>query len=205
MAVNHELLALLTASGLVLLALVRLAGGVVALFFGAKLRWLWVALAAYNFVSKALRVVLYREPDLTRVAVSFVAGVLAAGAAILLSRHFSKAILVIGGFLAGGMILVQAFGPLLTHAPEWLVLGIMAAAGILGVRLALRYTEVTEVVLSALVGAGIVAATLTELMHIDENGRFQVYVLLALIGVGFQLWRTRRAAAGANLNPHIGA
>jgi hypothetical protein len=195
MVVNNAALALLTVIGFAILALARLVGGVVALFFGGKMRWLWAALAAYNFVSKALLVALYREPDLTRAIGSLAIGVLAAVAAIVLARLFPKAVLVVGGFLASAMIVVQAFGPLLNPAPEWLVLGITVAAGVVGVRLALRYTEVAEIVMSALVGAGIMASALTDTMHIDESLRFQVYIVLALVGIGFQLWRTRRAAA----------
>jgi len=38
-------------------------------------------------------------------------------------------------------------------------------------------------------------SVLMAMMDLEESVRLQVYVLLALAGVGFQFWRERRAAA----------
>jgi hypothetical protein len=38
-------------------------------------------------------------------------------------------VLAVGGFLAGGLIYVQALGPLLNPFPEWLVISILVGIG----------------------------------------------------------------------------
>jgi hypothetical protein len=178
-----------------ILALVRLGGGFVSLFFGRKLTWLWVALAVYNIVSRGLAVGLYRETDFTRLMTAMVVGIVAAVAAVFLARRFPRAVLAVGGFLAGGLISVQALGPLLNPFPEWLVIGFLVALGIAGGVWAVRNPDSAGIVLSALVGAGIMASMLMNLLQLDESVRLQVYLLLALAGIAFQYWRERRTSA----------
>lgn len=182
-----------------LLALVRFGGGLVSLFFGRRMTWLWVALAVYNIVSRGLAVALYRESDLARLGGAILAGIVAAVAAIILARRFPKAVLAIGGFLAGGLISVQALGPLLNPFPEWLVISLLVALGIAGGVWAVRNPESAGIVLSTLVGAGILTSFLMTTMGLEESVRLQVYAVLALAGIGFQFWRERRAAASATI------
>jgi hypothetical protein len=178
---------------LIVLQIARFVGSIVSLFFGSKRTWLWVALAAYNYASRALGVALYRETDGIRYIAAILAGVAAAIVAVMLARRFPKAVLAVGGFLAGGLIFIQLLGPLLNPAPDWLVIGILVGAGMLAGYWAVRNAEMTGIVLSALVGAGMLSSLLVELMGFEEAVRFQVYIVLALIGIGFQTWRERRA------------
>ena len=184
---------------LLVLWLVRFGGGFVSLFFGRRMTWLWVALAVYNIVSRGLAVALYRESDLVRLGGAIIAGIVVAVAAIFLARRFPRAVLAAGGFLAGGLISVQALGPLLNPFPEWLVIGILVALGIAGGVWAVRNPESAGIVLSALVGAGILTSFLMTNMGLEESVRLQVYAVLALAGIGFQFWRERRATATATI------
>ena len=136
------------------LVLVRFGGGFISLFFGRRLTWLWVALAVYNIVSRGLAVGLYRETDVNRLAPALVVGIVAAIGAALLARRFPKAVFAVGGFLAGGLIAVQALGPLLNPFPEWLVISLLIGAGFLGGVWAMRNPGNAGIVLSALVGRG---------------------------------------------------
>jgi MFS family permease len=179
------------------LVLVRFGGGFISLFFGRRLTWLWVALAVYNIVSRGLAVALYRETDVNRLAPALVVGIVAAVAAALLARRFPKAVLAIGGFLAGGLIAVQALGPLLNPFPEWLVISLLIGAGFLSGAWAMRNPESAGIVLSALVGAGIMTTVLMNRLQLEESVRLQVYAVLALAGIGFQFWRERRTTASA--------
>jgi hypothetical protein len=189
------ILALLVIIGLLF---VQVGGSIGALFFGRKLPWIWFALAVLEFVSKVVSVAAYRETDAIRAGASLAAGLLAAGLALLLQRRFPGAVLVLGGFLAAGLTIIQVLGPLLNPLPQWLVLSILVAGGIGGAIWTHTNRDTGTIVLSALIGAGIMTDPMVGLMQIDEASRFQVYAVLALAGIGFQLWRERRERRGAS-------
>jgi hypothetical protein len=188
------ILALLVIIGLLF---VQLGGSIGALFFGRKLPWIWFALAVLEFVSKVVSVAAYRQTDAFRAGASLAAGLLAAGLALLLQRRFPGAVLVLGGFLAAGLTIIQVLGPLLNPFPQWLVISILVAGGIGGAIWTHTNRDTGTIVLSALIGAGILTDQVVGLMQIDETSRFQVYAVLALAGIGFQLWRERRERRGA--------
>jgi MFS family permease len=142
---------------------------------------------------------LYRETDVNRLAPALGVGIVAAIGAALLARRFPKAVLAVGGFLAGGLISVQALGPLLNPFPEWLVISLLVGAGFVSGAWAVRNPDFAGIVFSALVGAGIMTSVLMNWLQLEEGVRLQVYVVLALAGIGFQFWRERRAAASASI------
>jgi hypothetical protein len=174
------------------LIVVQIGGAIGALFFGRKLPWIWFALAVLVLVMKVVQVALYRETDGYRAIASLAAGFLAAGLALLLQRRFSSVVLVVGGFLAAGLTIIQVLGPLLNPFPQWLVITILVAGGIAGALWTRTNRDTATIVLSALIGAGVLTDEIVDLMQIDEASRFQVYAVLALIGIGFQFWQERR-------------
>jgi hypothetical protein len=174
------------------LIVAQVGGALGALFFGRKLPWLWFALAVLVLMMKVVYVAMYREGDAPRALISLAAGFVAAALALILQRRFPAVVLVVGGFLAGGLTTVQVLGPLLNPAPQWLVIAIIALAGI-GAAIWTQTNRATAVtVLSALIGAGVLADLIVDFMGIDETLRFQVYAVLALLGIGFQVWMERR-------------
>jgi hypothetical protein len=174
------------------LIFVEVGGSIAALFFGRKLPWIWFALAVLQFVSKVVGVAASRETDAIRAGASLSAGFLAAGLALLLQRRFPSAVLLVGGFLAAGLTIIQVLGPLLNPFPQWLVIAVLVAGGIAGAIWTRTNRDTATIVLSAMIGAGILTDQIVTLMQIDEASRFQVYAVLALAGIGFQLWRERR-------------
>ncbi len=195
MPVVTGILALVAIIGLLV---VQYGGAIGALFFGRKLPWIWFALAVLETVGKVLAVALYRDTDAIRASVSLAGALLAAVLALLLQRRYGTVVLAVGGFLATGLTIIQTLGPLLNPAPEWLVLALLGAGGIAGAVWVLNNRATGTIVLSALVGAGILTDNLIEPLGIDEAHRFQVYAILALAGIGFQLWRERRHREGAS-------
>lgn len=189
---------ILLAAAIVAVIVVEIGGAIGALFFGRKLPWIWFALAVLELVAKVVHIAFYRQTDGVRALASLAAGFVAAGLAILLQRRFRSAVLLAGGFLAAGLTLIQALGPLLNPLPQWTVITLLVAAGIAGALWTRTNQDTATIVLSGLIGAGVLADLLVDAMGIDETLRFQVYVILALIGIGFQVWmerRERRAAA----------
>lgn len=179
------------------LIVAQIGGALGALFFGRKLPWLWFALAVLVLVMKVTHIALYRETDGVRALTSLAAGFLAAGIALLLQRRFPAAVLVVGGFLAAALTIVQALGPLLNPAPQWLVITILVAGGIAGAIWTRTNRTTAIIVLSALIGAGVLAGEIVDLMQIDETLRFQVYAIFALAGIAFQVWMARREQRAA--------
>jgi hypothetical protein len=177
---------------IIALIVVQIGGAIGALFFGRKLPWIWFALAVLVLVMKVVQVALYRETDGFRAIASLAAGFLAAGLALLLQRRFSSVVLVVGGFLAAGLTIIQVLGPLLNPFPQWLVITILVAGGIAGALWTRTNRDTATIVLSALIGAGVLTDEIVTLLQIDEASRFQVYAVIALIGMGFQFWQERR-------------
>ena len=186
------LIIFLLIAAVIALIVVQIGGAIGALFFGRKLPWIWFALAVLVLVMKVVQVALYRETDGYRAIASLAAGFLAAGLALLLQRRFSSVVLVVGGFLAAGLTIIQVLGPLLNPLPQWLVIAILVAGGIAGALWTRTNRDTATIVLSALIGAGVLTDEIVTLMQIDEASRFQVYAVVALIGIGFQVWQERR-------------
>jgi hypothetical protein len=186
---------------IIALVVVQLGGAIGALFFGRKLPWIWFALAVLQVVAKVGMVALYRDTDAIRAGVSLVAGLLAAGLALLLQRRFPAPVLVVGGFLAAGLTTIQLLGPLLNPLPQWLVIALLVAVGIAGAIWTRTNRDAANIVLSAMIGAGVLTGEIIRLMQIDETSRFQVYAVLALLGMGFQFWRERRERRRASSQP----
>jgi hypothetical protein len=141
---------------------------------------------------KVTHVALYRDSDGIRAIASLVAGFLAAGLAFLAHRRFPQAVLLVGGFLATGLTIIQVLGPLLNPFPQWLVIAILVAGGVAGALWTRTNQDTATIVLSALIGAGVLTDEVVDLMQIDEASRFQVYAVIALMGMGFQFWQERR-------------
>ena len=179
-------------AAVIALIVAQIGGAIGALFFGRKLPWIWFALAVLVLVMKVTHVALYRENDGIRAIVSLVAGFLAAGLALLAQRHFPNAVLLVGGFLAAGLTAIQVLGPLLNPLPQWLVIALLVAAGVAGALWTRTNRDTATIVLSALIGAGVLTDEVVDLMQIDEASRFQVYAVIALTGMGFQFWQERR-------------
>ena len=188
---------ILLAAMIIALIVVQIGGAIGALFFGRKLPWIWFALAALVLAMKVVQVALYRETDGLRALASLAAGFLAAGLALLLQRRFPGVVLVVGGFLAAGLTIIQVLGPLLNPLPQWLVIALLVAGGIAGAIWTRMNQDTATIVLSALIGAGVLTDEIVTLMQIDEASRFQVYAVIALIGMGFQFWQERRQRRAA--------
>ena len=188
----ETLLGILALIVIIGLSVVQLGGSIGALFFGRKLLWILFALATLEVVAKVVGVALYRDTDAIRAGASLAAGFLAAGLALLLQRRFPGAVLVVGGFLAAGLTIIQVLGPLLNPFPQWRVISILIAAGVAGAIWTRTNRDTATIVLSGMIGAGVLTDAVVGLLQVDESSRFQVYAVLAIAGIGFQLWRERR-------------
>ncbi len=178
---------------------VQLIVGLAALLLGRRLFWLFVGAAGFIAgLSLAPRFV----PDQSGVVVLLVAlglGVIGAVLAILLQR---VAVLV-AGFLGGGSLLVGLLPALGVELADgrWLAFLIGGALG--AIFLALTF-DWGLIVISALVGAWLVADALRALLALDGSLATLLALVLAVVGIVIQARSIRPRATSTPATPGAG-
>lgn len=162
---------------------IRILAGLGLLTLGRKLFWLFVALVGFEFGFFIAERFLQRPAnDLVALGIGVLFGIVAALIAIFLQQLA----IYIGGFLAGGTILVQLLemfglgGPRLENV---LLLVIFVVGGIIGALVMIFLFDWALIVLSSLAGAGLLSGVAT------SNGvgfGLIIFVVLFIIGVVVQ-------------------
>ena len=157
--------------------------GLVLLFAGRRLFWLFVAMvgfaSSYHFAQQIGGI----HSPLLVLVLSIAAGAVGAVIAIF----FQKAAIVMAGFATGGYIAMILFGQLGGLPPQmvWLPYGI---GGIIGAVFLFFVFDWALIFLSVITGAGIIINQL----ELDPVSVQFVYIMLVLVGFGFQLFLMRR-------------
>jgi hypothetical protein len=110
-------------------------------------------------------------------AIALLAGLLGA----LLCVFLQKLALSVAGFLGGGIAAVKLFELMETGHPEYWWLALLVG-GVMGALLVLLLFGAALVLLSSVVGAGLVA----ESTSIPSPGPVAVFLLLVLVGIAVQ-------------------
>ena len=132
---------------------VAIIAGALLLLAGRKLFWLFIAVTGFFVGVEVARDLFANQPEWVTWVFAVGAGVIGAVLAMLFERvAFALAGLYAGGYLA--MLLVDQLGLAL---PE---LGVFLAGGILGAVLATLVMDWAIIILSSLVGAGMIVAAL---------------------------------------------
>ena len=156
--------------------------GVLLLFLGRRLYWLFVGGIGFVVGFSLAAGLTHREPDGRALLIGLGAGLLG----VLLALVLQRLAVVIAGFLAGawlGVELMRAVGSAPAGTP-WLP---ALAGGVVGAVLAAALFDAVLVVLSALVGA----ALLADFLGGRLAARGVVFLLLSVLGIAVQT-RTRR-------------
>jgi uncharacterized protein DUF4203 len=155
---------------------VTLLVGLAVLLFGRRLFWLFVGAAGFA-VGLHLAPALFTGPEWLMVVVALVLGILGA----VLAIFFQWVAVGLAGFLAGvqgGLAAAAAFG----FESRWLWAAAFAL-GILAAALALWLWDPILILLSALVGA----ALLAPLAPVSATVRPWIFVGLAVVGIAIQV------------------
>jgi hypothetical protein len=166
--------------------------GAVALLFGLRLFWLFAAVVGFA-VGWWLVGLLFREPGFLQVAIGVGVGLILA----LLTRWLGKWAIRIVAALAGFVLLPTLLGNLgmLGGLSEWIWALLGAAVGFI---LAVFMADWAVIILSGLLGAGLLMSGIDELLRAFRVAPMsEVLHLLfsvALIGVGV-LFQSRRKPA----------
>jgi hypothetical protein len=148
--------------------------------FGRRLFWLFVAIAGFLVGMEFAGIMLAGEPQWLQISAAAGTGLLGALLAVLVQPvAFAFAGFYAGAYLA--IILTQSFG-----AADHVML-FFAAGGLTGAVLAVLIMDRAIMVLSCIVGAGAIVATL----NIEKQTAAIVFLLLAAAGVLVQTWQMK--------------
>lgn len=157
--------------------------GILLLFLGRRLFWLFVAVIGFIVGFNLAVQNLAAESTWVAIVIGLVAGLIGAVLAVL----FQRAAVALAGFLAGSYLagyLLAALGVDLAGF-AWLV---SLVGGIIGAILVFVLFDWALIVLSSLVGASLIAPLVTP----ESTAQTLVFVLLALIGIVVQAGLMRR-------------
>ncbi len=155
----------------------RILAGIGLLLLGQKLFWLFVGLIGFASGIQLATRFFPGQPEWMVLAIALVAGVLGA----LLALFLQWLAIGLAGFLAGAYIVVH-FSHLTgfaTGRTDWIFFLI---GGILGLILIIVLFDWALIILSSLVGAGLI----TQTTHVDHSGALLLFIILVIVGIVVQ-------------------
>jgi len=160
--------------------IVRILAGLGLLTLGRKLFWLFVAIVGFEFGFFIAERFLQRPAgDLLALGIAVLFGIIAALIAIFLQQLA----IYVGGFLAGGAILVRLLEMFVVGGPRLenvMLVVVFIVGGIIGALVMMFLFDWALIVLSSLAGAGLLANIAT------ANGipyGLIIFIVLFIIGV----------------------
>jgi hypothetical protein len=170
-------------------AVVNLLAGAALLVVGRKLYWLFVAIAGFYVGIEIARALVLDQPQWVSWLIAAAAGIVGALVAML----FQRVAFALGGFYAGGYLLMVAAERFFPGAAG---IGAFLVGGVLGAVAAALLMDWAIIVLSCMVGAALVVSAL----GLGSVGGLLVYAGLMAAGIVFQARLTgavaRKRAAG---------
>ncbi len=162
----------------------RILAGIGLLVFGRKLFWLFVGLIGFVSGIQVATRFFPGQPEWMILAIALTAGVLGA----LLTLFLQWLAIGLAGFFAGAYIVTRLLhvSGLATSGMDWLLFLI---GGILGLMLIVIFFDWALIILSSLVGAGLI----TESIHVDHSAAMLLFIALVITGFAVQsrLMKTR--------------
>jgi hypothetical protein len=157
--------------------------GVAVLLLGRRLFWLFVGAVGFMYGLELGTLFLQGASQLVITVAALILGLVGA----VLAYFMQRALVALAGFLAGGGFLLAVMPALGWHAGElaWLVFFI---GGIIGALLVAAVFDWALIILSALVGAGLIVDPL----HLGPPIAGVVFIALAVAGMVMQAGRMPR-------------
>jgi len=170
------------------LHLAQVAIGVVTIFFGRRLYWLWIGFIAFLLGERIVSFALFRSTDLVRFSLAAAVGLLFALLAVRLRRH----VLTLGGFLSAGALGIVVMGRFVPVAPRLLALTVLLGAGLAGAIFVWRNHDLGTIILSAVSGTLAGMAIVRVLVGSNQVVEAVSFVIIAGLGIWFQVRQWRR-------------
>jgi hypothetical protein len=158
--------------------------GILLLFFGRRLFWLFVGVAGFIAGLTLIPHLISDQSELTILLLAIIAGIIGAFLAIMME---GLAILI-AGFLAGGYLmttLVVSIGFSVSVEPSVIYI----IGGIIGLLLVAVLFDWAIIILSTLLGADI----LMPFLHISGSNYWLIFLGLVVVGIAVQagIWHSR--------------
>jgi hypothetical protein len=164
--------------------------GIVLLFFGRRIFWLFVAGTGFAAGLFFARDYFQVESELLVLAIALLAGLIGALLALLLQ----KLAIGVAGFLAGGFLGATLFQAFDAEALAWI--GFLLV-GVFGAVLMLMVFDWALILLSSLIGA----AFIVDALPVKETESFIVFAAAFVIGVVAQAIQFRKVAESTPSQP----
>ncbi|MCA9874640.1 MAG: hypothetical protein KC441_13315 [Anaerolineales bacterium] len=162
--------------------LIPLLVGVSLLLFGYRYYWLVIGGVGFLFGLNIGSVANGGQITPAAVMMGLLGGVIAAFTAVFAT----DILLLISGFLLGGIVLVQVFSYLDWHVGSTLVTFLLG--GMIGLLIAIFAQDTAKILLSSIIGAAIIVIAL----GLDTATTSFVFLFLTLSGIVAQLFLRRR-------------
>jgi len=162
--------------------------GVILLFFGRRLYWLFVAGIGFLTGLALAPDLLPGQPEWVILLAALVAAIVGA----IIAFVAQKITIGLIGFVAGGgigLLLLRKLG-LVGEGSAWVVYLI---AGVVGLVLMLVLFDWALILLSSLAGANLIVTGVAARVHLPQETWFLLLIVLAFIGVAVQAGWWRRA------------
>jgi hypothetical protein len=168
-------------------AAVQILIGVVLLFLGRKLFWVFVGAAGFITGLNVAETLLAGGQSWTRLAVGLIAAIIGAVLAIFLQ----KVMVAVAGFLIGGYLILELLQAANVILPPIWVLAAYIVGGIIGAILVIGLFDWALIILSSIAGA----VMITHGLHLTGSSAGILALALIILGVAVQasLMRRRRS------------
>ena len=159
--------------------------GAVVLFFGRRLFWLCVAAVGFAAGMELAPLLMHEPTTVLQLSIAIVLGFIGA----LLALFLQKIAIAIAGFLAGGKLAMALVAAFLAEGARYPGVAFIVG-GIIGMILLLSLFDWALIVMSALVGAHLIAHTIV----LPQTGATILFIGLAALGIVVQASAFRRRA-----------
>ena len=175
--------------------------GIVTIFYGRRLYWLWIGFEAFLLGERLASFALFRSTDLLRFSAAALIGLLFA----LLALRFRRHVLALGGFLSAGVLALIVTGRFLPIVPGGMALAALVIAGSVGGLFVWRNPDLGTIILSAVTGT---LACMTIVRRFAGSNLILeplAFVVFAGLGIWFQerQWRQSGSPATMKKNPRL--
>jgi hypothetical protein len=158
--------------------------GVIELFFGRRLFWLFVGIAGFLIGYFLAPAIFHNMSGLLRILIGIGIGIVFA----ILAIFFTRFMVAVAGFFIFGpaaVVLIRDIGANAPNGSTWYWVA-FAVGGILGFILLWAFFDWALIVLTSLAGAGGIVQGIRNLTSLSSTWQIILFVILAVIGIVFQ-------------------
>jgi len=157
---------------------IYLAVGLLLLFFGQQLFWLFVGAVGFLFGFELAGYYFTELPAWAMILIGIIMGLIG----VVLALILQQAAIILGGIFAGGIIAVNLYGVLAAQTTDFFIWTFFITGGILGGLFMAFFFEWALVILSSLLGAMLIIEPFYEGSVIN----LITFIILFVLGVFFQ-------------------